>query len=81
MTGHAEVEMRIVSANDNDQQQQIALADQRNQVAKRILSLEAVMRAGLLRRKPVDAIGRIETEIRALRARIRTIDRAITNVG
>jgi hypothetical protein len=71
-----------VSVND---QHQIALIAERNALARTIISLEGVARAGLMVREPPQAIALLQTEILSMRARVREIDRAIkqkhSNVG
>jgi hypothetical protein len=53
------------------------LVAERSAMAKRIVSLEAVAHAALLDGKKPQAFQRLQTEIRSLRARVRTLDQAI----
>jgi hypothetical protein len=57
----------------------VALIAERNGTVRRIISLEAVAFAGLLARKKPEHIEQLQTEILALRARVRVIDQTINN--
>jgi Tfp pilus assembly protein PilN len=61
------------------------LIGERNALARAIIALEGVARAGLMVRKPPQAIALLQNEILSMRARVREIDRAIkqkqSNVG
>lgn len=54
-----------------------ALVAERNGTVRRIMSLEGVALAALMRRKNPETIARLQTEVMALRARVRVIDQEL----
>ena len=59
------------------QQQIAALVAERNGTVRRIISLEGVAFAALMARKPPQKIKLLQTEVMALRARVRSLDQQI----
>jgi hypothetical protein len=56
-----------------------ALVAERNGTVRRIISLESVAVAALLGRKRPEIIERLQAEILALRAHVRSLDKAIND--
>jgi hypothetical protein len=59
----------------SDLQQQ--LVAERNATTQRLLSLRGVMHTALLARKSPEKVERLQTQLLALRARVRVLDRQI----
>lgn len=56
-----------------------ALIAERNGTVRRIITLDNVVVAARLGRKPPETIERLQAEIRSMRARVRVIDKTISD--